>query len=1075
MTKILKSVWSLLISMKTMVTLTLVFAVSIAVATFIENDYGMETSWALVYGARWFEVLQILLAINLIGNIFRFKLYKLKKLPAFIFHVGFLIILLGSGMTRYLGYEGVLHIREGMSENRMLSADSFVQITATTKEGKTIHKDKKIFISALGGNSFDESIDVNGKTLHVKFKDFIKDAVQTAVEDPNGKPIVVYTVVTPSGPEKYFLKEGEYTDLGPYVMLFGDNEPGPVKKPYIHIYMKNGKFFFKSNTDIGWFKMQDQSKGVFEAGKEHPFKAKMMYLVNGIQMVPQMTLTKGIKKLVPMAEYENKMNLKMDKPLSALVVEVDYDGKKKDVALMGMGKRFKGFTENVDFGDVKVALEWGSKEIQLPFYIYLQKFVMEKYPGSMSPSSYESHIILYDEKNGVKMPYRIYMNNTLEYGGFKFFQSSYDQDEKGTVLSVNHDPGKWPTYIGYILLAVGLFLNLFNPYGRFGKLARTRYIENAKGGAAAAVIAILMMFSGNNLIAADSHAGHNHTVVDMNQIMETVKKIDKKHADNFGSILLQGPDGRIKPIDSTAIDILNKVHGSDTMLGLTHNQIILGMATKPSYWKRIKLIKVKHPEVKKLLGISPNDKYFAFIDIFDKSGNYKLAKFVDEAARKRPAERGTFDKELLKVDERLNVAYMVFTGDFMKVFPLEGDPTKKWYAPAEALKTFPPAQANEIRKILEKNFAGLNKGLQTGDWSIADEAVNEIKAYQEKYGADIIPAKSRIEAELLYNKLDIFNRLVPVYLLSGLTLLFLIFLRLVRPNLSLKTPTRIVVAILVVAFLAHTFALGLRWYIAGHAPWSNGYEAMLYISWAIILAGILFARQSEFAVSSTAIFAGITLFVAHLSWLDPQITTMVPVLKSYWLTIHVSVITASYGFLGLSALLGFIALILYIMLGFSKVEETKRHIVLNIKETVRINEMSMIVGLSLLTVGNFLGGVWANESWGRYWGWDPKETWALVTILVYTAVIHLRFIPKLWNTFNFAVLSVVAYSSVIMTYFGVNYYLSGLHSYAAGDPVPVPIWVYYTIAIVAIMIAAAYRNANSFEKLQKTVLKKSAS
>ncbi len=1074
MSNLLKSAWSLLISMKTMVMLTVIFAVTIAVGTFIENDYGTETAWALIYGARWFEVLQVLLALNLVGNIIRFKLYKRKKLPAFIFHVGFLFILLGSGMTRYLGYEGVLHIREGTSENRMLSADSFVQVTATDKSGRIFHTEKKLFMSAIGGNDFDISLDVDGKRLDVKYKDFIKDAIQTAVEDPNGHPIVVYTVVTPSGPEKYFLNEGEYTDLGPYVMMFGKDDPSGLVKPYIRIFMKDGKFFFKSNIDIGWFKMQDQSKGVFEAGKEHPFKVKMMYMVNGIQMVPQMALSKGVKKLIPKSEYKSTMALKMDKPLSALIVEVDYDGKKKEATLMGMGKRFKGFTENVDFGDIKVALEWGSKEITLPFYLYLDKFVMEKYPGSMSPSSYESHVILYDEKNGVKMPYRIYMNNTLEYGGFKFFQSSYDQDEKGTVLSVNHDPGKWPTYIGYILLAVGLFLNLFNPYGRFGKLARTRYIESAKTGAAAVAVTLATLFS-NNLMAADTHAGHNHPVIDMKQIIDTVKKIDKKHADNFGSILLQGPDGRIKPIDSTAIDILNKIHGSDKMLGLTHNQIILGMTAKPSYWKRIKLIKVNHPGVKKMLGMPESEKYFAFIDIFDKNGNYKLQKAVEEAARKRPAERGKLDKELLKVDERLNIAYMVFTGEFMRVFPLQHDHNKKWYAPAEALKTFPPQEAQEIRKILEKNFAGLNKGLQTGDWSMADEAVNEIKAYQQKYGADIIPPKSRVEAELLYNKLDIFNRLVPVYLLSGLVLLMLIFARLVRPSLNLKTPTRVVVGILFIAFLAHTFSLGLRWYIAGHAPWSNGYEAMLYISWAIILAGILFARQSEFAVSSTAIFAGITLFVAHLSWLDPQITTMVPVLKSYWLTIHVSVITSSYGFLGLSALLGFIALILYIMLGFSKNEETKRQIVLNIKETARINEMSMIVGLSLLTVGNFLGGVWANESWGRYWGWDPKETWALVTILVYTAVLHLRFIPKIWNTFNFTVLSVVAYSSVIMTYFGVNYYLSGLHSYAAGDPVPVPTWVYYAIAIVAALIIAASRSKSTFDKLQKVVLKKSSS
>ncbi|MCF6200744.1 MAG: cytochrome c biogenesis protein ResB, partial [Hydrogenimonas sp.] len=770
MSNILKSIWSLIISMKTMVTLTIIFAVTIAVGTFIENDYGIETSWALIYGARWFEVLQVLLAINLLGNIIRFKLYKRKKLPAFIFHVGFLFILLGSGMTRYLGYEGILHIREGTSENRMLSADSFVQVTATDKNGRIFYTEKKLFMSAIGGNNFDITLDVDGKRLDVRYKDFIKDAIQTAVEDPNGHPLVVYTVVTPSGPEKYFLNQGEYTDLGPYVMMFGDKDPSGLKKPYIRIFLKNGEFYFKSNIDIGWFIMQDQSKGVFEAGKEHPFKEKMMYLVNGIQMVPQMALVKGKKTLVPKNQYANKMNLKMDRPLSALIVEVEYDGKKREAALMGMGKRFRGFTENVDFGDIKVALEWGSKELTLPFYMYLEDFVMEKYPGSMSPSSYESHVILYDEKNGVKMPYRIYMNNTLEYGGFKFFQSSYDQDEKGTVLSVNHDPGKWPTYIGYTLLALGLFLNLFNPYGRFGKLARTRYIESVKNAASAAALAILLFNSGN-LMAADSHAGHNHQQIDMKQIIETVKKVDKRHAQNYGSILMQSPDGRIKPIDSAAIDFLNKIHGSDTMLELDHNQIILGMTAMPSYWKRIKMIKVKHPEVKKLLGVAENEKYFAFLDIFDKNGNYKLAKYVEEASRKRPAERGTFDKELIKVDERLNVAWMVYTGEFMRVFPLQHDHNKKWYAPVEALKTFPPQEAQEIRAILEKNFSGFNKGITTDDWSLADEAVNDIKAYQAKYGADIIPPKSRVEAELLYNKLDLFNRLVPVYLLSGLVLL----------------------------------------------------------------------------------------------------------------------------------------------------------------------------------------------------------------------------------------------------------------------------------------------------------------
>jgi cytochrome c-type biogenesis protein CcsB len=385
--------------------------------------------------------------------------------------------------------------------------------------------------------------------------------------------------------------------------------------------------------------------------------------------------------------------------------------------------------------------------------------------------------------------------------------------------------------------------------------------------------------------------------------------------------------------------------------------------------------------------------------------------------RKRPAERGTYEKELIKLDERVNVAYMVYSGRFLNAFPLQGDPNNKWYYPEEALQTFPEEPAREVLALLRNNAMGLSKAIQSGNWSEANKAIDDIKAYQTKISPALVPDNMLVKAELLYNQLNLFEKLYPVYLLSGFVLLILIFIRLAKPALNLKTVMRVILAIFVVAFVIHTFSLGLRWYISGHAPWSNGYEAMLYISWSIILAGILFARSSELAVATTGLFAGITLFVAHLSWLDPHITTMVPVLKSNWLTVHVSVITASYGFLGLSTLLGFISLIFYIMLG----NESKREqISVNILESTRISQMSMIVGLSLLTLGNFIGGVWANESWGRYWGWDPKETWTIVTIAVYVFATHMRFVPALKSNFLYNVVSVIAYSSVIMTYFGVN-------------------------------------------------------
>jgi cytochrome c-type biogenesis protein CcsB len=263
--------------------------------------------------------------------------------------------------------------------------------------------------------------------------------------------------------------------------------------------------------------------------------------------------------------------------------------------------------------------------------------------------------------------------------------------------------------------------------------------------------------------------------------------------------------------------------------------------------------------------------------------------------------------------------------------------------------------------------------------------------------------------------------------------------------------------ILILSFISQTIGLGLRWYISGHAPWSDGYESMVYISWATVLAGFLFSKNSPITLAATSILTALILFVAHLSWLDPQISNLVPVLKSYWLTFHVSMITGSYGFLGLGALLGFLNLILFIM-SKSSSKENNKFIALTIKELTYVAEMTLIVGLIFLTIGNFLGGVWANESWGRYWGWDSKEAWTLVTLVIYSFVVHLRFIPNLNSLYVFNIGALLAYSSVIMTYFGVNFYLSGLHSYAKGDPVPIPDFVYYVIGIVFITIALAYKN-----------------
>ena len=274
------------------------------------------------------------------------------------------------------------------------------------------------------------------------------------------------------------------------------------------------------------------------------------------------------------------------------------------------------------------------------------------------------------------------------------------------------------------------------------------------------------------------------------------------------------------------------------------------------------------------------------------------------------------------------------------------------------------------------------------------------------------------------------------------------------------TIVRIGFYLLIVGFFVHSVGLAARWYISDHAPWSNAYESVIYIAWATLLAGFVFSNKSMMSMAATSIISALLLMVAALNWLDPEITNLVPVLDSYWLMIHVAIITASYGFLALGAILGFINLVLMILQN----KVNFKRITNSISELTYINEMSITVGLFLLSIGTFLGGIWANESWGRYWGWDPKETWAFASMLCYIFVLHLRFIPKLKSAFVFNFASLAAYGSIIMTYFGVNFYLSGLHSYAKGDPMPIPTFVYYTIAIVFVVTTIAYFSQKRLKK-----------
>ncbi|MDR1593910.1 MAG: cytochrome c biogenesis protein CcsA, partial [Prevotellaceae bacterium] len=346
----------------------------------------------------------------------------------------------------------------------------------------------------------------------------------------------------------------------------------------------------------------------------------------------------------------------------------------------------------------------------------------------------------------------------------------------------------------------------------------------------------------------------------------------------------------------------------------------------------------------------------------------------------------------------------------------------------------------------------LQQGMKTGDWSEADKVLNLIATYQQKRNNTVDINPKRLAAEIRYNRLEFFRWSKIGYLSLGGLLLVFSFLQLFHRR---KWQTGIIFALgtgVLTVFLYHSFGMGMRWYIAGRAPWSNSYETMVYVSWAMILAGVIFARRSAIAFALATLFAGIVLFVSGLNWMDPEINPLVPVLKSPWLMFHVAVIVAAYGFMGISCLIGLTNL------AIMSLRTKNSQIADRIKELSIINEMSLITGLALMTIGTFLGAVWANVSWGRYWGWDAKETWALVTVIVYAIVIHLRLIKRCDNVWLFNLSSIVAFASVLMTYFGVNYFLSGMHSYGqTGSMGNLFVWLIFIVLIIALLAFISYK------------------
>jgi len=1012
--------------------LFVLFALAMAVATFIENDFGSSAAYSMVYNTKWFELILLLLAANLVGQLIILKLYKRAKLPVFLFHLSFILMLAGAAITRYFGWEGTIHVREGEEQNICFSNEKYIGYSVKNSNGTIIAGNSvKYSMTSVSADNFKKKLNINNKDYELVLARIIPNASEVIADSPEGEPIVSLLVTKDMmSRETLILKKGDIKTADGFSIGFASAEPADV-----NITVVSGTFFINSKYNLGEMSMMTQAVTLSEPGKPIQLKPMQIITLNDTKIVPQEMSKAGVIKAVSVKPEEQTTGQ------NAFIFHL-FGGKEASTVYLWDKDTEKGTTGSCVVDGNTVEINYGSKVTTLPFAIKLNDFVLERYPGSSSPSGYKSDVVLLDKKENVEKPFMIFMNNVLKYKGYRFYQSSYDHDEKGTILSVNHDmAGMLVTYTGYALLFIFIILSLLSKSAVFHNINAGYWKSNIRK--AIPALFLILFLSGL-------------TSVNAQKLIP-----DKTVAEEFGKVLVQDQKGRTKPLFTLSNDILRKVTRENKFEGLTSMQVFLGLYLDFNNWKDVPVITVSNKDIQTKLGIRGNLASFSNLVSLDGSGTYKLSEEVNNAYSKAPGERSKMDKELMKIDERVNIVYMIYKGDFLKIFPLK-DGTHDWGSPQVALQK---AVNKEDSLYLKNIVPALADALQTNNIASARQVTESISRYQSRFAEYDLPSESKTNAELLYYKLGIFERLFPFYATVGMIMLIGLITMVIRSKKETSLFVKILGWLLFTGFLFHTFGLGLRWYIAGHSPMSNGYESMIFISWVTLMAGFIFSRKSAFALSATAVLASMTLMVAHLSFMDPEITNLVPVLKSYWLTLHVSVITGSYGFLGLGAILGLITMIL---LALSN-NKNRGRIANTIDELTIINFKTLTLGLYFLTIGTFLGAVWANESWGRYWGWDPKETWSLITIIIYSIVIHSRMIPGMKDIFTFNLMSLFAFSSVLMTYFGVNYYLSGLHSYAAGDPVPVPSFVYIVVIILTALSFLAYSKYNHYKKTQDSI------
>lgn len=645
--------------------------------------------------------------------------------------------------------------------------------------------------------------------------------------------------------------------------------------------------------------------------------------------------------------------------------------------------------------------EQGMKEEKLPFSLCLQKFEAKMHDGTNAAADYSSKFTVIDGDD--KSEGEVSMNNIYSHRSYRLYQSSYDEDGKGSVLAINADPFGIPvTYTGYALLFISLVWMLFDPKGGYRKLLKSPLLK--KG---ALMITLILSMANIQTLHAESATGNLQNAV-----------LPKETAEKFGELHILYND-RICPVQTFALDFCKKIYGARSYQGLTAEQVLSGWVFYGNTWANEPFIKIKSGEMKTAMNLPD---YASLNTFFNREmGGYTIGQYVQEYYN---GQQDKFHQQAADIDGKIQIIMELREGISLKVLPYTfiknvkatkdhsfiKAGTTTWFAPVDKL---PLAVEHQHALYIKNVFSLLYGDVQKGNMDRVNIFFDKMLKYQEVSSGSSLPSKIQYQAERINNAFPFATILFMVNLTLGFIALFYTIYRMTK-NRQLKALDITLPILLCISFLALTFGLALRWIISGNVPLSNGYESMLSVAWLVLLISIFMQFRIRIVMVFGFMLSGFFLLVSHINQMDPAIGQMMPVLNSPLLSIHVSIIMMSYALLSLTFICGIMGICLR-----SHGEELQA-----------LSRLFLYPALTTMGFGIFIGAIWANVSWGNYWSWDSKETWALITFMIYAVVVHTQSLPIFRKPLVYHIYITLAFLSIAMTYFGVNYFLTGMHSYA---------------------------------------------